>query len=67
MGLTVAAAETCRDDVELDVVVLRGPRGTFLESEVFGSVEDEGVVGRESDGRHDDDGGMGKAMNHVRL
>jgi hypothetical protein len=52
MKLTVAATETCRDDLDLDVVVVRGPRGTVLESKVFGSVEDDGVLRGESDGGH---------------
>ena len=50
--LTVAATETGRLDLDLDVALLWGPHGALLDAEVAGTVEDDGGLGAQHGGRH---------------
>lgn len=50
--LTVATTETCGDYSDLGLVVLRWPKGTVFNANIFGAVENGGVLGRKSNWRH---------------
>lgn len=55
---TIASTETSGDDLDLGLIWTWGPEGARFVTEVFGTVEDGGVLCLERDGRHDG-GGMG--------
>ena len=49
---TVTATKAGRGDGNLDLALLWGPEGAFLDAEVLGAVEDDGLLGAEGYGRH---------------
>ena len=50
---TITSAEASGYDGDLGLTLLRGPKGTVIQSEVFWAMEDDGVLLGECDGRHE--------------
>ena len=57
---TITTAETCRDHRDLGLVLVWGPKGTVLETEVVGTMENDCVLGGECYGRHGRGRGEGR-------
>jgi len=51
-GHTIAPAETGGDDLDLSLIWTWGPKGAFFIAEVFGAVENSGVLRLERGGGH---------------
>ena len=49
---TIASTETSGDDLDLGLIRTWGPEGALFAAEVFGTVENGGVLCLERDGRH---------------
>ena len=60
---TIASTETGGDDLDLSLVLTWGPEGTFFIAEVFGSVENGGVLFLERGRRH----GRGDGKLRIKL
>ena len=54
---TIASTETGSDDLDLGLVLTWGPEGALFIAEVFGAVEDSGVLFLERGRRHGRGGG----------